>query len=140
MSFKTNFQNVKGTKDILPEESIRWRKAEDIIRKKMIQYNFREIRFPTFESTELFRKSTGESTDIVKKEMFTFEDMGGRSLTLKPEGTPSVVRMFLQYGLFNKGVLQKFYYTERMFRQEKPQKGRYQDLLKLKKAAGLRYY
>lgn len=127
MSFKTNFQNVKGTKDILPEESIRWRKAEDIIRKKMMQYNFREIRFPTFESTELFRKSTGESTDIVKKEMFTFEDMGGRSLTLKPEGTPSVVRMFLQYGLFSKGAVQKFYYIERMFRQEKPQKGRYRE-------------
>lgn len=127
MSFKTNFQNVKGTKDILPEESARWRKTEAVIRKKMVQYNFREIRFPTFESTELFKKSTGESTDIVRKEMFTFEDMGGRSLTLKPEGTPSVVRMFLQHGLFSKGSLQKFYYIERMFRQEKPQKGRYRE-------------
>jgi histidyl-tRNA synthetase len=127
MNFKPNFQNVKGTRDVLPEEAARWRKAEDVIRKTMVQYNFREIRFPTFESTELFRKSTGESTDIVKKEMFTFEDMGGRSLTLKPEGTPSVVRMYLQHGLFNKGVLQKFYYIERMFRQERPQKGRYRE-------------
>ena len=127
MSFKTDFQNVKGTRDILPEEAARLRKAEEIIRKTMMQYNFQEIRFPTFESTELFRKSTGESTDIVKKEMFTFEDMGGRSLTLKPEGTPSVVRIYLQHGLFNKGILQKFYYIERMFRQEKPQKGRYRE-------------
>ena len=127
MNFKSIFQNVKGTRDVLPLEATRWRKAEDVIRKIMIQYNFREIRFPTFESTELFRKSTGESTDIVKKEMFTFEDMGGRSLTLKPEGTPSVVRIYLQHGLFNKGVLQKFYYIERMFRQERPQKGRYRE-------------
>lgn len=93
----------------------------------MEQYNFQEIRFPTFEYTDLFRKSTGESTDIVRKEMFTFADMGGRSLALKPEGTPSVVRMFLQYGFFTKGILQKFYYIERMFRQERPQKGRYRE-------------
>jgi histidyl-tRNA synthetase len=127
MSYKSNFKNVKGTRDILPEEVIKWNKAESIIRRKMESYNFREVRCPTFESTELFRKSTGESTDIVRKEMFTFEDMGGRSLTLKPEGTPSVVRMFLQHGFFNKGVLQKFYYIERMFRQERPQKGRYRE-------------
>lgn len=127
MSSKSKFKNVKGTRDILPEEAIRWQKIENIIRKKMEQYNFQEVRFPTFEATDLFRKSTGESTDIVRKEMFTFEDMGGRSLTLKPEGTPSVVRMFLQHGLFNKGALQKFYYIERMFRQERPQKGRYRE-------------
>lgn len=127
MSYKSNFKNVKGTRDILPEEAIKWKKTEDVIRGKMESYNFREVKFPTFESTDLFRKSTGESTDIVRKEMFTFEDMGGRSLTLKPEGTPSVVRMFLQHGLFNKGALQKFYYIERMFRQERPQKGRYRE-------------
>jgi histidyl-tRNA synthetase len=127
MSLKSEFKNIKGTRDILPEEAIRWRKVEDVIREKMGIYNFQEVRFPTFETTDLFRKSTGESTDIVKKEMFTFEDMGGRSLTLKPEGTPSVVRMYLQHGLFNKGALQKFYYIERMFRQERPQKGRYRE-------------
>lgn len=127
MSYKSNFKNVKGTRDILPEEAITWKKVENIIRNKMDYYNFREVRFPTFEVTDLFRKSTGESTDIVRKEMFTFEDMGGRSLTLKPEGTPSVVRMFLQHGLFNKGALQKFYYIERMFRQERPQKGRWRE-------------
>jgi histidyl-tRNA synthetase len=127
MSLKSEFKNIKGTRDILPEEAIRWRKVEDVIRKKMESYNFQEVRFPTFETTDLFRKSTGESTDIVKKEMYTFEDMGGRSLTLKPEGTPSVVRMFLQHGLFNRGALQKFYYIERMFRQERPQKGRYRE-------------
>jgi histidyl-tRNA synthetase len=127
MGSKSNFKNVKGTRDILPEEAVWWRKVEGIVRKNMGQYNFQEVRFPTFESTNLFRKSTGESTDIVRKEMFTFEDMGGRSLTLKPEGTPSVVRMFLQHGFFNKGALQKFYYIERMFRQERPQKGRYRE-------------
>ncbi|MEJ2567331.1 MAG: histidine--tRNA ligase [candidate division WOR-3 bacterium] len=127
MSPKSNFKNVKGTRDLLPEEAVKWKGVENIIRKKMELYNFQEIRFPTFESTELFRKSTGESTDIVRKEMFTFKDMGNRSLTLKPEGTPSVVRMFLQHGLFNRGAIQKFYYIERMFRQEKPQKGRYRE-------------
>ncbi len=127
MSSKSNFKNVKGTRDILPLESIRWQRVENVVRKKMEQYNFQEIRFPTFEYTDLFRKSTGESTDIVRKEMFTFADMGGRSLALKPEGTPSVVRMFLQYGFFTKGILQKFYYIERMFRQERPQKGRYRE-------------
>jgi histidyl-tRNA synthetase len=127
MASKSNFQNVKGTRDILPEEMVKWQRTEKIIRKKMGLYNFQEIRFPTFESTELFRKSTGESTDIVRKEMFTFKDMGDRSLTLKPEGTPSVVRMFLQHGLFNRGAIQKFYYIERMFRQERPQKGRYRE-------------
>jgi histidyl-tRNA synthetase len=127
MGSKSNFQNVKGTRDILPEEAVKWQKIENIIREKMGLYNFQEIRFPTFESTELFRKSTGESTDIVRKEMFTFKDMGGRNLTLKPEGTPSVVRMFLQHGLFNRGAIQKFYYIDRMFRQEKPQKGRYRE-------------
>ncbi|MBN1694364.1 histidine--tRNA ligase [candidate division WOR-3 bacterium] len=127
MGLKSEFKNIKGTRDILPEEAIRWKKVEDVIRKKMESYNFQEVRFPAFEATDLFRKSTGESTDIVKKEMFTFEDMGGRSLTLKPEGTPSVVRMYLQHGLFNRGALQKFYYIERMFRQERPQKGRYRE-------------
>jgi histidyl-tRNA synthetase len=127
MSLKPEFKNIKGTRDILPEEAISWGKVEDVIRKKMKNYNFQEVKIPTFESTDLFRKSTGESTDIVRKEMFTFEDMGGRSLTLKPEGTPSVVRMYLQHGLFNRGALQKFYYIERMFRQERPQKGRYRE-------------
>jgi len=127
MALKSKFKNVKGTRDILPEEAVKWQRVENIIRKEMKQYNFQEIRFPTFESTDLFRKSTGESTDIVRKEMFTFKDMGNRSLTLKPEGTPSVVRMFLQHGLFNKGAIQKFYYIERMFRQERPQKGRYRE-------------
>ncbi len=121
------FRNVRGTKDLLPEEAELWRWVEEVIRKKMEDYNYQELRFPTFELTELFKKSTGEDTDIVQKEMFTFKDKGGRSLTLKPEGTPSVVRMYLQYGLYNRGILQKFYYIERMFRQEKPQRGRYRE-------------
>lgn len=127
MDSNNKFINVKGTRDILPEEAVMWRRMEEIIRKNMENYNYKELRLPTFEYTELFRKSTGEDTELVQKQMYTFQDKGGRSLTLKPEGTPPVARMYLQYGLKNKSPLQKFYYIERMFRQEKPQKGRYRE-------------
>ncbi len=127
MSSNIKFNNVKGTRDILPEEALKWKRAEDVIRKNMANYNYKELRLPTFEHTELFKKSTGEDTELVQKQMYTFQDKGGRSLTLKPEGTPPVARMYLQYGLKNRGSLQKFYYIERMFRQEKPQKARYRE-------------
>ncbi|MCK4225975.1 histidine--tRNA ligase, partial [candidate division WOR-3 bacterium] len=124
MGSDVEFSNVKGTRDILPEDALVWRRIEEVIRKKMREYNYQELQIPTFEYTELFRKSTGKDTDVVQKEMYTFKDKGGRSLTLKPEGTPSVVRLYLQHGMKSRGVFQKFYYIERMFRQEKPQKGR----------------
>ena len=127
MSSEAKFSNVKGTRDILSEEAILWKRMEDVIRSNMEKYNYQELRLPTFEYTKLFKKSTGEDTELVQKEMYTFKDKGGRSLTLKPEGTPPVVRMYLQYGLKNRGVFQKYYYIERMFRQEKPQKGRYRE-------------
>lgn len=127
MSTQEQFKNIKGTRDILPEEAKRWEYMESVIRSNMERYNYQQLRFPTFEDTELFRKSTGEETDIVQKEMYTFEDSGGRSITLKPEGTPSVIRMYIQHGLKNRGKLQKYYYIERMFRQEKPQKGRFRE-------------
>ncbi len=127
MSSNTKFSNVKGTRDILAEEAILWKRMEEVIRSTMEKYNYQELRLPTFEYTKLFKKSTGEDTELVQKEMYTFKDKGGRSLTLKPEGTPPVVRMYLQYGLKNRGAFQKYYYIERMFRQEKPQKGRYRE-------------
>lgn len=127
MSSNAKFSNVKGTRDILSEEAILWKRMEEVIRSNMEKYNYQELRLPTFEYTKLFKKSTGEDTELVQKEMYTFKDKGGRSLTLKPEGTPPVVRMYLQYGLKNRGVFQKYYYIERMFRQEKPQKGRYRE-------------
>ncbi len=121
------FECVKGTKDILPEESFYWQSLERKIREICSIYNYEEVRIPTFERTELFNKSTGEETEIVQKQMYTFIDKGGRSLTLKPEGTPSVVRAVLQYSLHKKSMHNKFYYIERMFRQEKPQKGRFRE-------------
>jgi histidyl-tRNA synthetase len=127
MGSKAKFSNVKGTRDILAEEAILWKRMEDVIRINMEKYNYQELRLPTFEYTKLFKKSTGEDTELVQKEMYTFKDKGGRSLTLKPEGTPPVVRMYLQYSLKNRGAFQKYYYIERMFRQEKPQKGRYRE-------------
>ncbi len=127
MDSNIKFNNVKGTRDILPLDTEVWRRIEDVIRKIMENYNYKELRLPTFEYTELFRKTTGEDTELVQKQMYTFQDKGGRSLTLKPEGTPPVVRMYLQYSLKNQGTFQKFYYIERMFRQEKPQKGRYRE-------------
>ncbi len=121
------FECVKGTKDILPEEVRYWQILEEKIRIICEIYNYKEIRIPTFERTELFNKSTGEDTEIVQKQMYTFTDKGGRSLTLKPEGTPSVVRAVIQYSLHKKSMQNKFYYIERMFRQERPQKGRYRE-------------
>lgn len=121
------FECVKGTKDILPDEVRYWQILEEKIRRLCRIYNYKEIRIPTFEKTELFNKSTGEETEIVQKQMYTFIDKGGRSLTLKPEGTPSVVRAILQYSLHKKSIQNKLYYIERMFRQEKPQKGRFRE-------------
>jgi len=117
-------QAIKGTKDILPEESYLWQQLEAKLRALARAYHYEEIRVPTFEETELFVKGTGETTDIVGKEMYTFRDKGERSVTLKPEGTPSVIRAYLEHGLDGKAPLFKAYYLERMYRQEKPQAGR----------------
>lgn len=117
-------QAVKGAKDILPEESFLWQRLEAGLRALARAYHYEEIRVPSFEETELFVKGTGETTDIVGKEMYTFRDKGERSITLKPEGTPSVIRAYLEHGLDGKAPLFKVYYLERMYRQEKPQAGR----------------
>jgi len=117
-------QAIRGMNDILPEQSSVWQFAEDTIRAVLESYGFREIRMPIIEKTELFRRSIGEVTDIVEKEMYTFEDRNGGSLTLRPEGTAGCARACIQHSLTNKQV-QRLWYTGPMFRHERPQKGRY---------------
>jgi histidyl-tRNA synthetase len=119
------YQTVKGTHDILPEEVSRWRAVEELVRRMMAAYHYGEIRTPVFEHTELFSRSIGQDTDIVGKEMYTFEDAGGRSLTLSPEGTAPVVRSYIEHSLGAKSPQVKLFYIAPMFRQENPQKGRY---------------
>ena len=119
-----DIKRVKGTKDILPEEVKKWRFIEDTIRKMMVLYNYQEIRTPIFEYTEVFQKGTGEDTDVVQKQMYSFNDRKGRSLSLRPEGTPPVIRAYLEYGVESKGGIAKLFYIGPMFRYERPQKGR----------------
>jgi len=121
---KKTLKNVRGTKDILPDESYKWQYVEQRIRKIFEVYNYREIRTPIFEETELFARGIGELTDIVSKEMYTFFDKGGTSLTLKPEMTASVMRAYIQYEINKQVPLFKVYYISPMFRQERPQAGR----------------
>ncbi|MGM0419886.1 MAG: histidine--tRNA ligase [Bacillota bacterium] len=120
-----DIQAPRGTNDILPPDSFKWQFIEKKIEKICQKYNYQEIRTPIFEETELFTRGIGESTDIVEKEMYTFEDKGGRSITLRPEGTAPVVRSFLENKLYGKALPIKFYYHGPMFRYERPQAGRY---------------
>ena len=115
----------KGTHDVLPSESYKWHYLEKTLRGVAAAFNFREIRFPAFEHTELFVRGVGDTTDIVQKETYTFDDRGGRSITLKPEGTGGAVRAFVEAGLFNEPQPTKMYYLNcPVFRYEKPQAGR----------------
>jgi histidyl-tRNA synthetase len=118
------YKAVYGTHDILPEESSRWQFLENAVKGVFALYNYNEIRVPTFEETELFSRSIGQDTDIVRKEMYTFLDQGKRSITLRPEGTAGVVRAYLEHNMGEKSPLVKLYYVGSMFRQERPQKGR----------------
>jgi len=115
---------VTGTKDILPDEIYKWRYLEEIVITTLTKYNYKEIRTPIFEETKLFARGIGETTDIVSKEMYTFFDRSGISITLKPEMTASVVRALIEHSLFKKQSLNKFFYISPMFRQERPQAGR----------------
>ncbi len=117
-------QAVRGMNDILPEDTVYWQKLESIIRDLLGRYGYQEIRFPVVEKTELFKRSIGEVTDIVEKEMYTFADRNGDNLTLRPEGTAPCVRAAIQNGLLHNQV-QRLWYTGPMFRHERPQKGRY---------------
>jgi histidyl-tRNA synthetase len=127
---------VRGTRDLLPPETSAWNFVEDAVREVFRTYNFQEIRTPIFESTELFARGVGEDTDIVAKEMYTWEDRGraqsdqGQSLTLRPENTAGVVRAYIEHKLWDKG-LNKLYYIGPQFRRERPQKGRYRQFYQI---------
>lgn len=120
-----NIQAPKGTKDVVPQESGKWQHLESVIRGVAAKYGINEVRTPVIEHTELFARGVGDTTDIVQKEMYTFPDKGGRSITLKPEGTAGVVRMYIENKLFNEAQPTKMYYLYNpIFRYERPQAGR----------------
>src|SRR5580765_1904205 len=122
---------VKGTRDILPPASAVWNHVETVAREVFRSYNYHEIRTPIFEETALFARGVGEETDIVSKEMYTFEDRDGSSLTLRPECTASVIRAYIEHRLDQNPGLKKLYYIGPMFRRERPQKGRYRQFFQI---------
>src|SRR5438067_7204143 len=128
---------VRGTRDILPPATALWQFVEEQARQVFHLYNFQEIRTPIFEDTQLFSRSVGEETDIVGKEMFTWEDRAraqsekAQSLTLRPENTAGVVRAYIEHKLGDSGQLQKLYYIGPQFRRERPQKGRYRQFYQI---------
>ncbi|MEK6590136.1 MAG: histidine--tRNA ligase [Nitrospinota bacterium] len=125
------YQAVKGVKDILPGEVEKWQYMEKTARELFELYGFSEVRIPIFEKTAVFMRSIGETTDIVEKEMYTFNDRSGDSLTLRPEGTASVVRSYVEHGLYNSPSIVKLYYMGPMFRSERPQAGRYRQFYQI---------
>jgi len=122
---------IRGMHDILPEQTPRWQQIEHIIREVLSSYGYQEIRLPIVEKTELFKRSIGEVTDIVEKEMYTFDDRNGDSLTLRPEGTAGCLRACLEHGLLQQNQAHRLWYTGAMFRHERPQKGRYRQFYQL---------
>jgi len=128
---------VRGTRDLLPPDTDLWNRVDATVRRVMARYNYHEIRTPIFEDTQLFARSVGEETDIVSKEMFTWEDRAraqsekAQSLTLRPENTAGVVRAYIEHGLYKTGTLQKLYYIGPQFRRERPQKGRYRQFFQV---------
>ncbi len=119
------FQKPTGTQDFLPGTVEKWQYVEEKARDLCRRFNYREIRTPMFEQTELFQRGVGETTDVVQKEMYTFEDKGHRSMTLRPEGTAGVVRAYAENKLYGEPDVTKLYYMGPMFRYERPQAGRY---------------
>ncbi len=128
---------VRGTRDLLPPDTELWNFVERKVREVFARYNYHEIRTPVFESTELFARGVGEETDIVSKEMFTWEDKARaasektQTLTLRPENTAGVVRAYIEHELGRSGLLQKLYYLGPQFRRERPQKGRYRQFYQI---------
>src|SRR6185312_8472549 len=128
---------VRGTRDLLPPETESWNQVERAAREVFALYNFHEIRTPIFEDTQLFARGVGEATDIVFKEMYTFEDRAraqsekAQSLTLRPENTAGVVRAYIEHKLWERPGLQKLYYIGPQFRRERPQKGRYRQFYQI---------
>jgi histidyl-tRNA synthetase len=128
---ETLLSNLPGTRDLLPNEISSWHLVEDGARRIFAQYGFQEIRTPIFETTELFARGIGGDTDIVGKEMYTFEDQSGKSITLRPEATASVVRAYLQHTMQRGAGLTKVYYIGPMFRHEKKQRGRWRQFYQI---------
>ncbi len=126
-----SIQAIKGVKDILPGDMVVWHHLEATARAVFESFGFSEIRVPIFEYTELFARSIGASTDIVEKEMYTFEDRDGKKITLRPEGTAGVVRAFVEHKMYAESPLAKLYYEGPMFRHERPQKGRYRQFYQI---------
>ncbi|MEQ1558432.1 MAG: histidine--tRNA ligase [Methyloglobulus sp.] len=125
-----NIQAIRGMHDVLPEQTPLWQYAENCIREVLASYGYSEIRLPVVEKTELFKRSIGEVTDIVEKEMYTFDDRNGDSLTLRPEGTAGCLRACLEHGLLHHQTHRLWYYGP-MYRHERPQKGRYRQFIQL---------
>jgi histidyl-tRNA synthetase len=125
-----NIQAIRGMHDVLPDQTPLWQYAEKILRDVLGSYGYSEIRLPIVEKTELFKRSIGEVTDIVEKEMYTFDDRNGDSLTLRPEGTAGCLRACLEHGLLHNQVHRLWYYGP-MYRHERPQKGRYRQFIQL---------
>ncbi len=121
------YQAVRGTKDILPSEAAHFQNLESQARALFGRFGYQEIRTPTFESADLFQRSLGETTDVVQKEMYVFEDRGGRKLALRPEGTAGVVRAFIEHHLSQSAQFCKLFYIGPMFRAERPQAGRFRE-------------
>src|SRR3989339_84024 len=125
------YNSIKGFRDIFGKDADIFTFIEDISKKIFKKYNYQEIRIPTVEMVELFTRSIGETTDIVEKEMYVFEDKGKRKIALRPEGTAGVVRSFIENNISQKYPSQKFFYTGQMFRQERPQAGRFREFMQI---------
>ncbi len=124
-------QTIRGFRDILPEHIRLWQKVETLAYELFAAFDYREIRIPVLEKTQLFARSIGEATDIVEKEMYTFEDRNKEKLTLRPEATASICRAYIQHKLYASDPVRKFFMTGPMFRRERPQKGRYRQFYQI---------
>src|SRR3984893_6928814 len=131
MAEKKRFQAIKGTRDLLPPETVLWNRVEQTAREVFGTFGFGEIRPPIFEPTELFARSIGADTDVVGKEMYSFEDRDETSVSLRPEATASVCRAYIEHGMHALPQPVKLYYTGPMFRRERPQKGRYRQFYQI---------
>lgn len=120
-------KRVYGAEDVLPKDSYKWQFIEDVMRKEAASYGFKEIRTPVFEHTELFKRGVGDTTDVVQKEMYTFDTKGGTSITLRPEGTAGAARALLEHAIYNDGLPVKAYYFVSCYRYEKKQANRYRE-------------
>src|SRR5262244_197281 len=131
MASKSKFQAIRGTRDLLPPETELWNRVEQAAREVFATFGFGEIRPPVLEPTELFARAVGGDTDIVSKEMYTFEDRDESSTSLRPEATASVCRAYIEHGMQQLPLPVKLYYIGPMFRRERPQKGRYRQFFQI---------